>query len=79
MPTILRDGPYRFYFYSHEPNEPPHVHVDRDDMSAKFWMDPVSLARNFGFAARELRRIQSLVEENRSELLEDWHGYFGAR
>ncbi|HKI37036.1 MAG TPA: DUF4160 domain-containing protein [Gemmataceae bacterium] len=35
MPTILRNGPYRFYFYSHEPNEPPHVHVDRDDLSAK--------------------------------------------
>lgn len=48
-------------------------------MSAKFWLEPVLLTRNFGFAARELRRIQSLVEENQSELLEDWHGYFGAR
>jgi hypothetical protein len=48
-PTILREGPYRFYFYSHEPNEPPHVHVDRDDLSAKSWLDAVSLARNFGF------------------------------
>jgi hypothetical protein len=41
-------GPYRIYFYSHEPNEPPHVHVDRDDQSAKFWLDPVALARNLG-------------------------------
>ena len=40
MPTVLRSGPYRFYFYSHEPNEPPHIHVDRDDLSAKFWLDP---------------------------------------
>jgi len=48
MPTILRSGPYRLYFYSHEPNEPPHVHVDRDDLSAKFWLDPVTLARNSG-------------------------------
>ena len=78
MPTVLREGPYRFYFYSHEPNEPPHVHVDRDDLSAKFWLDPVSLARNFGFTARELRRLQSLVVENRDKLLEAWHGYFGA-
>ena len=39
-------GPYRIYFYSHQPNEPPHVHVDRDDLSAKFWLDPVALARN---------------------------------
>lgn len=78
MPTVLREGPYRLYSYSHEPNEPPRVHVDRDDLSAKFWLDPVSLARNFGFAARELRRLQSLVEENRYELLEARHGYFGA-
>ena len=41
MPTVFRSGPYRFYFYSHEPNEPPHVHIDRDESSAKFWLDPV--------------------------------------
>jgi Domain of unknown function (DUF4160) len=55
MPTVLRSGPYRFYFYSHEPNEPPHIHVDRDDLSAKFWLGPVQLAGNFGFRAHELR------------------------
>lgn len=78
MPTISREGPYRFYFYSHEPNEPPRIHVDRDDLSAKFWLETVSLARNFGFSARELRRVQSLVDENRDEFSEAWHGYFGA-
>ncbi|MGH3147049.1 MAG: DUF4160 domain-containing protein [Rubrobacter sp.] len=77
MPTILRSGPYRLYFFSHEPNEPPHVHIDRDDLSAKFWLEPVSLGRNLGFNARELRRLQSLVVEHRTELLEAWHGYFG--
>jgi hypothetical protein len=76
MPTVLRSGPYRFYFYSHEPNEPPHVHVDRENMSAKFWLDPVSLARNLGFSARELREIQSLVTEHRRKLVEKWNGYF---
>jgi hypothetical protein len=45
MPTVLRVGPYRFYFYSHEPNESSHIHVDRDDKSAKFWVNPVSLAQ----------------------------------
>jgi Domain of unknown function (DUF4160) len=77
MPTVLRSGPYRFYFYSHEPNEPPHVHVDRDDLSAKFWLDPVALARNFGFNARELSLLRGIVAENREMLLEAWHGYFG--
>ena len=70
MPTVLRSGPYRFYFYSHEPNEPPHVHVDRDELSAKFWLDPIGLARNFGFSAHEVNTVQSLVETNQKELME---------
>ncbi|MDA0839567.1 MAG: DUF4160 domain-containing protein [Planctomycetota bacterium] len=76
MPSVLRREPYRVYFHSHEPNEPPHVHVDRDAASAKFWLSPVALARNLGFASSELRRIQSLVEDNQELLLGAWHDYF---
>jgi hypothetical protein len=76
MPTVLRDGPYRIYFYSHEPNEPPHVHVDRDSLSAKFWLSPVSLARNLGFGARELRQVERIVRDNQTKLMEAWNGYF---
>ena len=79
MPTVLRRGPYRFYFYSHEPNEPAHIHVDRDEQSAKFWLSPVGLARNFGFAAHEVNRIQSIVEEYSKEFLEAWHGHISGR
>lgn len=64
------------YFYSHEPNEPPHVHVDRDDQSAKFWLNPVALAWNLGFRPPELRRVHRLVLENRNLLLEKWHERF---
>jgi uncharacterized protein DUF4160 len=77
MPNVLKTGPYRFYFYSHEPNEPPHVHVDRDKLSAKFWLNPVSLARNLGFNARELRQIERVIGKHRTEFLEAWNGYFG--
>lgn len=77
MPTVLRDGPYRFYFYSNERNEPPHVHIDRDDLSAKFWLDPVRMAGNHGFNAKELLTIQSVVTENQRQFLEDWNGHFG--
>lgn len=77
MPTVRRSGPYRFYFYSHEPNEPPHIHVDREEMSAKFWLGPIQLARNFGFRAHELRTIQSLVMEHSEEFLEAWNEFFG--
>lgn len=78
MPTVARIGPYRFYFYSHEPNEPPHIHVDRDSCSAKFWLQPAALARNFGFRPAELERLTGMVEQHRQEFLEAWHGYFGA-
>ncbi len=78
MPTVLRTGPYRFYFYSHEPNEPPHVHVDRDDLSAKFWLQPIGLARNFGFPPKELRQIQKIIAEHEEALLEAWNGHLGA-
>jgi hypothetical protein len=77
MPTVLRIGPYRFYVYSHEPNEPAHIHIDRDDSSAKFWLQPVSLARNRGFSARELRQVHGLVEQHQAELLEGWNEFFG--
>lgn len=62
---------------SHDSGEPPHVHVDRDEASAKFWLDPVSLARNLGFGPRELRDIERLVDSNRIELLKAWNEYFG--
>jgi hypothetical protein len=76
MPTVLRHGPYRFYWYSHDLAEPAHIHVDRDYRSAKFWLEPVSLARNIGFPAHELRLIRSIVEDNRESLMEAWNGYF---
>ena len=61
-----------------EPNEPPHVHVDRDDQSAKFWLNPVTLARNLGFSPVELRRIQRMLKEDEGMLLEKWNERFGS-
>ena len=55
MPTVLRDRPDRFFFDSGDRDEPPHVHVERDDCEAKFWLDPVRLERSRGFAGRELK------------------------
>jgi len=79
MPTILRKGPYRVYFFSHDGTEPPHVHVDRDRKSAKFWLTPISLARNLGFTSIELRRIESLLRINQLSLLEQWSEFFDVK
>jgi hypothetical protein len=78
MPTLLRVGPYRFYFYSHEPNEPPHVHVDRDDCTAKFWLKDTALAQNIGFSAKELRVIQGHVSDHGDAFGKAWNDFFGS-
>jgi hypothetical protein len=76
MPTVLRIGPYRFFFYAGDRNEPPHIHVERDDCEAKFWLEPIRLEHSHGFARKEINRIQQIVEENRQHLLEGWDDYF---
>ncbi|MGO8792196.1 MAG: DUF4160 domain-containing protein [Terriglobia bacterium] len=77
MSPVHRTGPHRICYFSHDLREPPHVHIDRERFSPKFWLQPVSLARNLGFSARESRRIQSLLEDHQTELMEAWHGNFG--
>jgi hypothetical protein len=76
MPTVLFYGPYRFYFFSHENNEPPHIHVDREYMSAKFWFNPISLASNQGFSAKEINKLFRIIEENQQLMLESWNEHF---
>jgi len=76
MPTVDHIGPYRFFFYAGDRDEPPHVHVEREGMKAKFWLDPVWLARNVGFTRTELSRLQRIVEENRERFLRSWDEYF---
>ena len=65
MPTIVRIGPYRFFFYSNENGEPVHIHIQRERMLAKFWLNPVMLASSVRFSSKELRRLEPLVIENR--------------
>lgn len=80
MPKVLTDGPYDFFFYSNEPAfEPPHIHVREGRAEAKFWLLPVGLAVNRGFASHKLTRIQSLVEEHRAECLRGWLEHLGDR
>jgi Domain of unknown function (DUF4160) len=69
MPTVLRSGPYRFHFYSSDTNEPPHVHVERGDNTARFWLSPVRLQGSGGFRPIEVRRIERLVEQHREALV----------
>lgn len=78
MPTVLRTGPYRFFFYSADREEPPHVHVERDDCRAKFWLDPVRLHDSTAFKRPELGRLEGIVQWHHDELLRAWHDFFAA-
>ena len=74
MPTILRIGPYRFFFFSEERGEPVHVHVIREQTEAKIWIKPeVAVASNDGFAQHELRKIVRLAEENKELIENEWN------
>jgi hypothetical protein len=78
MPTLLREGHYRFFFYSDEgdPREPPHVHVAAGAQVAKFWLEPVELQSSKGLRAHEIHQLHKLVERHQSHFLEAWHAHF---
>ncbi len=76
MPTLLTWNGYRFYFFSSEGSEPPHVHIDKTGKSAKFWLLSVALASNIKFKDNELKELERKVLEHQKEFLKAWHGYF---
>ena len=78
MPTVLQDGPYRFFFYSGDGHEPAHVHVERESKKAKLWLLPVRYHSSRGFAPHELSRIEQLVGRHQELLLRSWNEYFDA-
>ena len=78
MPTVLRWGPYRAFFYSQEGDEPAHVHVRAGDREAKIWLHDVTVAVNAGFPAHEIGDIIRDIRRNRAALLRAWNDYFGA-
>jgi len=78
MPRIKRiPGPYRFFFTSFDCNEPPHVHVEREEKTCKFWLEPLGLARNHGFNARELNIIRRIIQTHLIIIVETWDEHCG--
>ena len=75
MPTVLRQGRFRFSFFSNEGREPPHIHIHAGGDQAKFWLDPIELEANYGFNVRELNDIERIIRGHQAELLEAWHDH----
>jgi Domain of unknown function (DUF4160) len=77
VPTVLRWGPYRAFFYSNEGGEPAHVHVRMGDKEAKFWLHDLSVAVNSGFPAHELNDILRHLKLHHAAVQAAWNEYFG--
>ena len=76
MPTVLRAGAYRLFFYATDLDELQTVHVEREDKIAKFWLDPIRLQRSSGFSRAELSRIHKIIRDHHLQLMEAWNEYF---
>jgi len=78
MPTVLRVGPYRFFFYSGDCIEPIHIHIEREDKVAKFWIDPIRLQKSGGFGPKEISNIHKIIREHHNHIIEAWNEYFNS-
>ncbi len=76
MPTIKRIGPHRFFFFSNEGGEPPHVHVETAENAAKFWLNPIGMAWSAGYNSKQLRQLRELISENVQEFEQQWYEHF---
>jgi hypothetical protein len=72
MPVILRIRGYRFWFYEADLQEPAHIHVGKDGKEAKYWLDPIALAKARRFRDHELNEIEKILQEFRDDILEAW-------
>ncbi len=79
MPTVKIIGPHRFYFFSREGHEPPHIHVETAENAAKFWLSPVTMAWAVGYNSKEIGQVRKLVEANANFFLEKWYEHFRIR
>ncbi|MGH2552381.1 MAG: DUF4160 domain-containing protein [Chitinophagaceae bacterium] len=75
MPTVLLIKGYRFFFYVND-HPPKHIHVERENKTAKFELSPVQLVKSNRFNASELKQICNLVEENLETIIQKWNEYF---
>ena len=78
MPTVMRLGQFRFFFYSNENDEPRHVHITASENEAKYWLEPLEMSWNKGFNTRELSQIERHLGDNLDYLIEAWNEFFGS-
>ena len=76
MPTIFILNGFRFFFYSGDKAEPIHVHVEKGNATAKFWVSPVRLERSNGFSRKDLSKIHDIINEKKTVIKRRWNEFF---
>ncbi len=76
MPNVFTHKGYRFFFFSKENDEPIHIHIEKDDKYAKFWIKPIELAKNIKFRSHELHEISIIIKQHLKLIEEKWYEYF---
>lgn len=77
MPTLLNKLGFRFFFYSDEGNEPPHVHVEKAEGRGKYWTEPVEKCYMKNFTKQEEKKAEEIVLEEQENFRQKWYEYFG--
>lgn len=77
MPEVFREGGYRFFFFSLEGTESPHVHVESAEKYAKFWLNPIALVESRRMNSAELTKVRKIIEKRRNEIIDKWNEHFG--
>ena len=77
MPTVFYFRGYRFFFYSNENDEPVHIHIEKAESSAKFWLEPkIAEAYSYGFTSKQRKEIKEIILENIGRFKQAWYEHF---
>ena len=78
MPTILVKDGFRFFFYSHEGNEPPHIHIIGKGGEMKVWLSNLVISKVYNLSPKEQRIILEIMSANAELFKKEWENFYGS-
>lgn len=79
MPTVLVKDGFRFFFYSREGNEPPHIHVIGKGGEMKIWLNNLNIAAAYALSPKEQRIALEIVVMNIELFKTEWEKFHGSK
>jgi len=75
MPTIYRENGFRFFFYTHEGNEPAQVHVIGKGGEMKVWLNPIQISKVYNLSSKDQRAVLLITSKNSDFFKKEWSKY----